>query len=97
LIRLNTSEQQKKLSTAVSINTTFTVGETKTFTVTWPENFTDVPEAYVGNIVSGTGFSELIITLANVTTTGATLYVYNPKNDPVAPNFTIKVMGFGGE
>lgn len=99
IIRSNDATQQKKLVATYYINSySFLAGETRTFTITWPENFGAAPDAFVGNIVSGTGgWAEVVMSLTNVTTTGATLYVYNPKNTPVTPNFTVKIIAIGAQ
>jgi|GEM_PF-2639541 len=98
IIRSNDATQQKKLVTTVSLNYTFQAGETRTFTVTWPESFGATPDAFVGNIVSGAGgWAEVVMSLSNVTSTGATLYVYNPKTSTVVPNFTVKIIAIGAQ
>jgi Head domain of trimeric autotransporter adhesin len=96
IIRNTDGTQSKKLSTAVTINASFTAGQTQTFSVTWPESFSGTPEAFVGNVTSGTGgWAEVVMTLFNTTTTGATLYVYNPRTVTVNPNFTIRIIAIG--
>ena len=96
LIRNTNGIQSKKLSSSVVVNASFAAGETKTFSITWPEAFSGTPEAYVGNIVSGSGgWAEVVMTVFGVTSTGATLYVYNPKTVSANPNFTIKIIAIG--
>ncbi len=96
IIRNTDGTQSKKLSTTVTVNTSFLAGETKTFGITWPETFSSIPEAFVGNIASGTGgWAEVIMTITNPGTTGATLWVYNAKNVTVNPNFSIKIIAIG--
>jgi hypothetical protein len=97
LIRNTDGTQSKKLSASVTVNASFTAGQTQSFAVTWPETFSAGNlEAYVGNVTGGSGgWAEVVMTVFNVTTTGATLYVYNPKTSTVTPNFTIKIIGIG--
>lgn len=98
IIRNTDGTQSKKLSTTVAVNTSFLAGETKTFAVTWPETFGAAPEAFVGNVTGGTGgWAEVVMTLSGTSTTGATLYVYNPRTSGVSPNFTIKVIAIGAQ
>ena len=88
----------KKVSTNVSINTSFAAYETKTFTVTWAESFSAAPEAYAGDVnVSGSGFAGLVFTVFNTSPAGATLYVYNARPNTVSANFSIKVIAIGQE
>lgn len=97
LIRNTDGTQSKKLSSSVLVNVAFAAGETKAFAVTWPESFTAGNiEAYVGNVTGGAGgWAEVVMTVSAVSTTGAQLYVYNPKTSGVAPNFTVKVIAMG--
>ena len=98
IIRSNDATQQKKLVANVVVNATFTAGQTKTFTVTWPETFGAAPDAFVGSLVSGAGgWAEVVMSLGTTTTTGVTFYVYNPKTISVSPNFTIKVVAIGAQ
>ena len=97
IIRTTGAATQKKLTTPVTINTTFAAEETKTFVITWPESFSIAPDAYVGNITSGTGYSYVVITISDVTSTGAILNVCNTKTIGMDPNFTIKVMAIGAQ
>ena len=96
LIRNTDGTQSKKLSTTALINSTFTAGQTKMLTITWPEAFSGTPEAFVGNVTSGVGgWAELTMSVSNVTTTGADLYIFNPKSSSVSPNFNIKIIAIG--
>ncbi len=98
IIRNTDGTQSKKLSASVTVNTSFLAGETKLFAVTWPEAFGAGPEAFVGNVTGGTGgWAEVVMTLANTNTTGATLYVYNPRTVTASANFTIKVIAIGAQ
>jgi hypothetical protein len=97
IIRTTGAVTQKKLTTSVTINTTFAAEETKTFVINWPESFSIAPDANVANITSGTGYSYMVITISDVTSTGAILNVYNTKSIGMDPNFTIKVMAIGAQ
>ena len=98
IIRNTDGTQSKKLSTTVLVSTSFLAGETKTFAVTWSEAFGAAPEAFVGNVTGGAGgWAELVMTISGTSSTGATLYVYNPKTIGVSPNFNIKVVAIGAQ
>ncbi len=98
IIRTIDNQQLKKLSTLVSVNTSFAAGETKTFTISWPESFNGNVEAYLGNIVSGTGgWSQLVMSVAGVTNTGAILYVYNPQAGSQLADYNIKIIAMGNQ
>lgn len=97
IIRNTDGTQSKKLSTAATINATFTAGQTQTFSLTWSEAFSAIPEAYVSNCTGAGGWAEVVMSIANVTTTGATLYVYNPKTVSASPNFTVRVVAIGAQ
>lgn len=96
IIRNADGTQSKKLSTLVTVNATFLAGESKVFTINWPETFSSTPEAFVGNVTGGAGgWAEAVMTISGVSTTGGTLYVFNPKTISVSPNFTVKIIGIG--
>jgi hypothetical protein len=96
IIRSNDGSQQKKLTADVTINTSFTAGETKSFAITWHETFGAAPDVFVGHVVSGAGgWAELVLTITNPSTTGAILYVYNPKTITVNPNYTNRIIAIG--
>jgi hypothetical protein len=96
IIRSTDGTQKKQLAALVTVNTSFLAGETKQFAVIWPEGFAAAPDAYVGNITSGAGgWAEVVMTVAGAGTSGATLYIYNPRAATVSPNFTIKVIAIG--
>jgi len=98
IIRNTDGTQSKKLSAAVTINTSFLAGETKTFSIAWPETFSAAPEAFVANVTGGAGgWAEVVMTVSGTSTTGATLYVYNPKTTGTSPNFTIRVVAIGAQ
>jgi hypothetical protein len=98
LIRNIDGTQLKKLSSSTVVNASFTAGQTQTFTINFPESFSSAPEVYVGNIVGGTGgWAEVIMTVAGVTTTGAALYVFNPRATVANVNFTVKIIAIGAQ
>ena len=96
LIRTNDGVQWKKLSTTVNVNATFAAGETKIFNISFPESFSAIPEAYIGNIINGSGgFAQVIMTISNVTPTSGVLNVFNPTTSFLAPNYTVKIIAMG--
>ena len=97
IIRNISGTQLKKLSLGVTVNATFTAGQSQAFTVTWPQSFSGASiEAYVGNITSGAGgWAEVIMSVSNVTTTGAILYVNNPRSSSWSPNYTVNIIAIG--
>lgn len=96
IIRSHNGTQQKKLTDLVTVSTSFTAFQTKSFTVTWPEAFSAKPDAYIGAIDSGSGgWAEVVMSLATVTTTGAVLFVFNPRNMNWPTDFTINIIAIG--
>jgi hypothetical protein len=95
----NTSSLQLKMSRG-SYVVSGNIGALSTIQIpfSFNETFSTAPVVYVGNITGGPGgFAELIMTIANVTTTGGTLFVSNPRNTTLAPNFTVNIVAIGGE
>ncbi len=98
IIRNTDGTQSKKLSASVTVNASIGAGLTSTFNITWPETFSSTPEAFVGNVTGGAGgWAEVVMTIANVTTSGATLYVYNPKAGSVSPSYTVRIIAIGAQ
>ncbi len=98
IIRSSDATQQKKVTTNVTVNASFAAGETKSFAFTFPEGFSAAPDAYVGNVVSGSGnWGEALMVLNNITATGGTLYVFNAKGTAVTNNYVVKVIAIGAE
>lgn len=97
IIRNTSATQLKKQSTAVVVNVTIGAGATTSIAFTWPQTFSAGSiEAYVGNITGGGGgWAEVIMSVTNVTTTGGTLYVNNPRAASWSPNFTVNIIGIG--
>ena len=97
IIRNTSATQLKKLSTAVLVNITIAAGATTSIAFTWPQAFSAGSiEAYVGNVASGGGgWAEVIMSVTNITTTGGTLYVNNPRTGSWSPNFTVNIIGIG--
>jgi hypothetical protein len=96
IIRSTDGTQKKQLSNNVLVNTSLAAGATTSINFTFSESFSSPPDAYVGNVVSGGGgWAEVILMVANVSTTGGTLYVHNTTNGTWNPNFTVKVIAIG--
>ena len=78
IIRSNSSNQQKLITTSVSVSMTVNAGATIAVAGTF-EAFSSAPVAYVANTVSGTGeVNKTLVSVSNVTTTGCTLNFFNP-------------------
>jgi hypothetical protein len=96
IIRSTDGTQKKELSTNVLVNVSLAAGASTSINFTFPESFSASPDVYVGNVVSGAGgWAEVILMVANVSTTGGTLYVHNTTNGIWTPNFTVKVIAIG--
>jgi subtilisin-like proprotein convertase family protein len=95
----NTSNLQLKMSQgSYVVNSNIGALSTIQIPFSFNETFSTVPVVYVGNITGGPGgFAEIIMSVANVTTTGGSLFVSNPRNVLVAPNFTVNIVAIGGE
>ena len=96
IIRSSDNTQRKMVVTTVTVNTTISGGATTNVSFNFAENFTALPAVYVGDATGG-GFAEVVMTLANVTNTGAKLFVFNPKSGSQSPNFTVKIVAVGKE
>jgi len=96
LLRFTDAVQRKQLSTTVTVNSTINAGATAQISFTFPESFTTAPLVYIGNATGG-GFAEVVMSVANVTTTGGKLFVYNPKSSSQTPNYTVNVIALGQE
>ena len=96
IIRSTDGTQKKELSTNVVVNVSLAAGASTSINFTFPEAFSGNPDVYVGNVISGAGgWAEVIMTIANVTTSGGVLYVHNSTNGVWTPNFTVKVIAIG--
>jgi hypothetical protein len=95
----NTSSLQLKMSSGSHVvSGSIAALSTIQIAINFSETFSTVPVVYVANITGGAGgFAEVIMTIANVTTTGATLFVSNPRNTTWNPNFTVNIVAIGGE
>ncbi len=96
LIRSIDNVQRKMLTTPVTVNTTVSGGSTINISFVFSQSFTAIPVVYIGNATGG-GFAEVVMSLANITTTGGKLFVYNPKSSSQSPNYTINVIAVGQE
>ena len=96
IIRSSDNTQRKMVVTTVTVNTTIIGGATTNISFNFAENFTANPVVYVGDATGG-GFAEVFMTLANVTTTGGKLFIYNPKTTSQSPNYTVKIIALGAE
>jgi hypothetical protein len=96
IIRSADGTQLKKLTTSVAVNVTLSAGSTTAYNFTFPENFSGTPDVYVGNVISGAGgWAEVVMSIANVTPGGGTLYVNNPRTGNWSPVFTVKIIAIG--
>jgi len=95
LIRSSDGIQLKKLTAFATVSTTINAGSTAIINFSFPEGFTGLPDAYVGNITGGGGFAELVLSVANITISGGSLFVFNPRSFAASPNFSIKIIAIG--
>jgi hypothetical protein len=96
IIRSNDGTQQKKVIKDVLVNLTLTAGASAAIAFTFPETFSAAPDTYVGNIVGGVGgWAEVVMSVANITTTGGNLYVFNPRGISWSPNYTVRIIAIG--
>lgn len=91
------SKGEKKTEVAVTVNTTINAGSTTSISFTFPKAYSAAPAVYVGNITTGGGFAEVIMSVAQVTTTGGKLFIFNPKSSSQSPNYTVKIIAQGAE
>jgi hypothetical protein len=97
IVRTISGDQLKTLEVPVVVNTTISGGATANISFTFSEAFSVAPAVYVGNVTSGGGFAEVVMSVAAVTTTGGKLFIYNPKSGSQSPNFTVKMVALGKE
>jgi hypothetical protein len=95
LVRTVDGTQQKKLTTTVTVDLAIAAGATAQVPFIFSEAFTAAPDVYVGNVTSGGGFAEVVMSVAGVTTTGGTLFINNPKTAAYSPNFTVRIVAIG--
>ena len=98
IIRSADGTQKKQITTSVIVNLSLPAGTTSSVTFTFSESFSTAPDVYVGNVTSGTGgWAEVVMSLSNISTTGGTLYVHNPRGVLWTPNFTVKIIAIGAQ
>lgn len=95
LIRSTDGTQLKKQSVTVTVNVIIGSGGTANIPFSFPESFGDTPDVYIGNITGGGGFAEVIMSVANVSASGGSLFVNNPRSGLYEPNFSIKIIAIG--
>ncbi len=100
IIRNSGSTQLKQVVTSVVVNysaVNIPALGTVVIPVSWAENFSGTPvAAYVGNSTSGAGgWAEVVMSISGASTTGCSLYIFNPRNAPTGPNFTINIVAIG--
>ena len=98
IIRSTGSQQLKKVTTQVPVNAVINNSTSIVANFSFSEAFSAVAECYVGNIVVNTSNGEyMVMNLANITSTGGTLYVYNPRSGAGSSsvNFTVNIIAIG--
>lgn len=96
IIRNTSATQLKQVITNALVNPTIGGLATHSQTVTWSEAFGGTPvAAYVGNCGGTGGWAEVVVSIASVTNTGCILYVFNPRNITINPNFTVNIVTMG--
>lgn len=95
IIRSADATQQKKLVAIVTVSATIVAGGTANFAFSFPESFGGIPDVYVGNIIGGGGFAEVIMSVANISASGGSLFVNNPRTGSYSPNFSVKIIAIG--
>jgi len=98
LIRNNSVTQLKMVTTNVTVNPSpIGAGASIEIGITWSESFSSPPVAYVGNCGGTGGWAEVIMSISSITTTGATLWINNPKSVSDSPNFNVNIIAIGAE
>jgi len=97
IIRNTTGTQLKHVVSSVTVNPgTIAGNSTYSQNVSWTESFSAPPvAAYIANFTSGGGWAELVLSIANVTSAGCTLYIFNPRLSANTPNFIFNVVAVG--
>ena len=94
LIRSSDGTQRKMVVTPVGISLSIPAGGTTQVAFSFAEVFSSAPEVSIGSC-SGGGFAEVVMTLAEVTSTNAKVFIFNPRSFSASPNFTVRVMAIG--
>ncbi|MEI9809621.1 MAG: hypothetical protein WDO16_18145 [Bacteroidota bacterium] len=79
----------------VTVSTTIAAGSSVNISFSFPESFSSAPDAYVGNVTGGGGFAEVVMSVANISATGGSLFVNNPRTSSYLVNFSVKVIAIG--
>ena len=95
IIRSNDGTQQKKLVVIATVSATIPAGGSVNIPFAFPESFSGVPDVYVGNVTGGGGFAEVIMSVANISASGGSLFVNNPRAGSYSPNFSVKIIAIG--
>jgi hypothetical protein len=97
VVRSSNSDQLMIKTVNVNVNTSINANSTIVINFTWADAFTAVPVAYVGNALAGSsnGWAEVVMSIAHLTTTGGTLFIFNPRNSTANPNYTVSLIGIG--
>jgi hypothetical protein len=88
----------KKVTTQVAVVATIGNSTSAPVNFNFSEAFSAIPEAYVGNIVTNTSNGEfMVMNLLNVTASGGTLNIYNPRSGggSASVSFIVNVIGIG--
>jgi Head domain of trimeric autotransporter adhesin len=98
IIRSTGTQTLKKVTTQVSVSANINNSTGITANFTFPETFSALPEAYVGNIVTNSSNGEyMVMTLTNLTAAGGTLNIYNPRSGGGFSSviFTVNIIAMG--
>jgi hypothetical protein len=99
LIRSVDGLQRKVLSLPISVSTTIAAGATIFFPFSFPERFENgnIPDAYVGNIIStGGNYAGVILYVTSISDTGGAVAVYNSRASSFTVDFIVKIIAIGG-
>ncbi|MCX6314822.1 MAG: hypothetical protein NTX08_08840 [Sphingobacteriales bacterium] len=97
IIRNISGIQLKKVTAAVTVSQVFTATGAAMVSVNWPQAFSAGNiEAYVGNITSVCcSYYPILMSISDVTATGAILNVINTLNSPWTANYTVNIIAIG--
>lgn len=98
IIRSNSVKQQKMVITHIEVKPgTLSSFSGKECFYTFSESFSSPPAYFLGNLTSGGGFANIILTPCGPSTSGFSIWVYNASPSASNAVFSINVIAIGDE
>lgn len=95
IVRSIDGTQLKKQNRDIVVNVTLAAGATTSINFSFIENFSGIPDVYIGQAGGSGGWAEVIMSLGTPTSSGGTLFISNPRTSSISPSFTVRVIAMG--